>query len=42
MNEPVQSGIKNRFQKLSLKDEAMTGVDPATDDEIGVLKRHAR
>lgn len=42
MNEPVQSGIKNMFQKLSLKDEAMTGVDLATGDEIGVLKRHAR
>lgn len=40
--EPVQSVIRNRFQKLSLKDEPMTGVDPATDEEIEVLKRHAR
>lgn len=36
--EPVQSVIRNRFQKLSLKDEPMTGVDPATDEEIEVLK----
>lgn len=40
--EPVQSVIRNRFQKLSLKDEPMTGVHPATDEEIEVLKRHAR
>lgn len=40
--EPVQSVIRNRLQKLSLKDEPMTGVDPATDEEIEVLKRHAR
>jgi hypothetical protein len=39
--EPVQEVVRNRFQKLSLKDEPITGVDPASDEKIEVIQRHA-
>ena len=40
--EPVQSIIRNRFSRLKLKDEPIQTVDPSTDVEIDVIKRHLR
>ena len=38
--EPVQSLVRNRFLRLSLKGEPVSALDPASDEEIHVLKRH--
>ena len=40
--EPVQSLVQNRFLRLKLKDEPITVRDPASSEDIDVLKRHLR
>ena len=40
--EPVQALVQNRFLRLKLKEEPITVTDPATSEEIDVLKRHLR
>lgn len=40
--EPLQSLIRNRFLRLSLKDEAFTAIDPLNDLDIDIFKRHLR
>ena len=40
--EPVQATIKNRFSRLSLKEEPFHVADPVTDDDIDLLQRHLR
>jgi hypothetical protein len=38
--EPVQSVVRNRFSRLKLKDAPFQVMDPVSDLEIDVLKRH--
>ena len=40
--EPVQSIVRNRFTKLSLKEEPFAVIDPVTDQDIDVFQRHLR
>ena len=40
--EPVQALLRSRFERLALKDEQFRTIDPVTDLEIDVLKRHLR
>ncbi|XP_033753387.1 uncharacterized protein LOC117336839 [Pecten maximus] len=40
--EPVQSIIRNRFLRLSLKDVPFAAMDPVPDTDIDLLKRHLR
>ena len=40
--EPVQAVIRSRFRRLNLKEEPITVIDPVTDQDIGILKRHLR
>ena len=40
--EPIQSLVKNRFLRLTLKEEPFTVLDPATDLEIEIFQRHLR
>ena len=40
--EPVQSLIRNRFLRLSIKCELFAALDPILDKEIDVFKRHLR
>ena len=40
--EPVQSVIKNRFSRLKLKGEPFQVMDPVTDQDIDLIKRHLR
>lgn len=40
--EPVQASIRNRFSRLKLKDEAVCVLDPVTDEDIDIYKRHLR
>ena len=39
---PVQEAINNRFQLLKLKEKPVSPLEPATDEEIDLLKRHLR
>ncbi|XP_052286545.1 uncharacterized protein LOC127882125 isoform X2 [Dreissena polymorpha] len=40
--EPVQSTIRNRFLRLKLKDHPFQALDPMTETDIDVVKRHLR
>lgn len=40
--EPVQSLIRNRFLRLSLKGESFAAMDPLNDEDIDIFKRHLR
>lgn len=40
--EPVQATVRNRFSRLSLKEEPFSVADPVTDDDIDILQRHLR
>lgn len=40
--EPVQSTINKRFRRLTLKDKPFSCIDPLTDEEINIFKRHLR
>jgi len=40
--EPVQSFIRNRFLRLSLKDKPFLAMDPVSELEIDIFKRHLR
>ena len=40
--EPVQATIRNRFARLKLKEEPFLTLDPMTELEIDVFKRHLR
>ena len=40
--EPVQRIIRNRFCRLKLKDEPFQAIDPLSDEEIDLMKRHLR
>lgn len=40
--EPVQFLIRNRFQRLKLKDEPVGAKDPVSELEIDILQRHLR
>ena len=40
--EPVKALIQNRFLRLKLKEEQVAVIDPASHEEIDVLKRHLR
>lgn len=40
--ECTQSTVRNRFLRLSLKDKPMQAMDPVSEEEIDLLKRHLR
>lgn len=40
--EPVASVLRNRFLRLKLKDDPVKALDPVSDQEIDILKRHLR
>ena len=40
--EPVQSTIRNRFLRLSLKGESFAALDPISDQDIDIFQRHLR
>ena len=40
--EPIQSLVRNRFMRLRLKDEPIGTLDPASDQDIDIVKRHLR
>lgn len=40
--EPVAAVIRNRFQRLKLKENQFATLDPVSDLEIDLLKRHLR
>ncbi|CAC5400127.1 unnamed protein product [Mytilus coruscus] len=40
--EPVQSTVRNRFLRLSLKEKPMQAIDPIAIDEIDIIQRHLR
>ncbi|XP_014676567.1 PREDICTED: uncharacterized protein LOC106816458 [Priapulus caudatus] len=40
--EPAQSIVRNRFARLSLKSQPIQVMDPVSDEEIDIVKRHLR
>lgn len=40
--EPVQASIRNRFSRLKLKEKSVEVLDPVTDTDIDICKRHLR
>lgn len=40
--ECTQSIVRNRFLRLSLKDKPMQAMDPVSEEEVDLLKRHLR